>query len=161
MAGLIVPIVEGKGEVKAAAGLIRRVLFERIEEYGISVGQPLRLPRGRVLQDLARYLEYAKLRPDCSGIMVLVDADDDCPLELAISMAEQAVTRGVGVPVAISVAKTEYESWFIASIESIRGRPIGTRGVVIDGTTTCPSNVEEIRGAKRMAQEEDDTGDEL
>jgi len=54
-------------------------------------------------------------------ILVLLDADDDCPSELGAQVLERA--RGI-VPhrrVSVVLAKREYEAWFLASAESLHG----------------------------------------
>lgn len=64
------------------------------------------------------YIELAWLRrPD--AIIVILDADDDCPKELARSLLERASgCLPVDFPVGIVVANTEYEVWFLAALAS-------------------------------------------
>ena len=70
--------------------------------------------------ELGKFLQYAQRKPDCAGILVLVDADSDCPLHLAQQLRERCEANGILVPVEIVCAKHEYETWFLASLSTIR-----------------------------------------
>jgi hypothetical protein len=76
-------------------------------------------------------VQFAALRENCAGILVLFDADDDCPRELAPTLECWAREAAGGRPCAVVMAKREYEAWFLASIEGLRGR----RGVLPDATS--------------------------
>ncbi len=79
----IVPIVEGPGDVKAAPELLRRVLYERLNQYNIGVSKPKNANgKDRLIKRLENFIGYAALTDGCVAILVLVDADDDCPKEL-------------------------------------------------------------------------------
>ena len=64
----------------------------------------------------------AGLDPDLIGILVLFDADDDCPAKLAPKIGRWAHDVADGRPCPIVMANREYEAWFLASIESLRGQ---------------------------------------
>lgn len=145
---VIIPIVEGHGEVEAAAGMVRRILYELVEGYEFDVGKPKRLNRNQVVSDIPRFLEYAASEPDCGSIIILMDADEDCPQTLACDIRAAVEATGSPYPVAVVCPKVEYEAWFIASVESIRGRSIGTRKVVIRKEANCPADIEGVRDAK-------------
>ena len=144
----IVPIVEGHGEVEAVPTLIRRVLREHLNEYELQIAGPKRLRRNKIEADLPKMLKYAVLDPKCKAIIILVDSDKDCALELASNISRVTARQNIGMPVAIVCPKTEYETWFIASIDTIKGCTIGQREVVIDPAAICPGNVETVSGAK-------------
>ena len=148
MAYSIVPIVEGQGDVSAAPELIRRVLFEHLLEYQFRVAKPKRLKRNRIDSDLPKILQYAAQEPDAVAIIVIVDSDEGCARELAEQVSQIARDRNIGVPVATVCPTTEYEAWFIASIDTIRGKDIGGRGAKIDQSATCPETFETISGPK-------------
>ena len=149
MAQTIVPIVEGQGDVKAAPALIRRVLHEDLGEYQFQVAPAKRLKRTRIRSDLSKVLEYAAKESEAGAIIVIVDADNDCAQELARKMSRISVQRNIGLPVGIVCPKTEYESWFIASIDDIKAQAVGQRGFVIDSAAHCPNNVEAISDPKK------------
>ena len=137
----IVPIVEGPGDRDAAPILLRRVLHERLGRYEFKVEQPKAANgRPRLLKRLEDFLAYAKKTSDCAAILVLLDADKDCPLELAAELALRARDSGLGIPIAVVCAKREYENWFLASDEAFTGE------------------VEEFGGAKKWLSDRMPTG---
>ena len=93
--------------------------------------------------ELERAIELAalKTRPR-GGVLVLLDSDDDCPAELGPSLLARAAQAGMGLPVGVVLAQREFESWFLAGAESLRGR----RG--LPDNLTSPAEPELIRGAK-------------
>jgi hypothetical protein len=72
----------------------------------------------------------------------LVDSDDDCPAELGPELLSRAVATRSDMPISVVLAKREYEAWFIAAAESLRG----WRGLPED--LEAPRAPEDIRGAK-------------
>jgi hypothetical protein len=141
----IVPIVEGDGDREAAPVLLRKVLQEQYQRYDISILQPVNA-RGKstLLRDgqLEKYLEYAALRPGCEAILILLDTDDDCPRDLAGQLKQRSRALGLDKPIAIVCAKQEYEAWFLASVETIRGQ----RG--ISSAASFEGLVEDVKGVK-------------
>ena len=120
----IVPIVEGPGELEAVPWLLRQLLWEK-GEFALQVKRALNAHgRGNLTVEggLERFLQYAASVPGCCGVLILVDANGDCPLDLAHTLATRAEARSLPVPVAIVVAYREYETWFLASLGSIRGQ---------------------------------------
>ena len=123
----IVPIVEGPGDMEAAPVLLRKILSEHLRSFDIAVARPKKAG-GRSALDrvggVERFIEYAAITPDCGAILVLVDADDDCATEWARQISVRCNHLGINVPIAIVCAVREYEVWFLASLDSIRGNPI-------------------------------------
>ena len=144
----IYPIVEGHGEVIAMPVLIRRIMGEICTRYDIDVLSPYRLPRGRMLAEQGDHLERAielgarKIRQtEMAGIIiVLVDADDQCPAELGPRLAARIARDDV--PIGVVLANREFEAWFLCGVRSLRGH----RG--ISAVAEPPENPETIRGAK-------------
>jgi hypothetical protein len=137
------PIVEGHGEVKAVPELIRR-LASAGEIYSIEVLSSIRAHRTDFINPdkLAKWLQLARLDgPD--AILILFDADDDCPLELVHEMEAKAKTEASPIPLEIVIANREYEAWFLAAIESLRG----VRGIGPDAEYS--GEPEEPRDTKR------------
>ncbi len=141
---VLVPIVEGHSEVQSVPVLLRRLLAER-EQYEVKVVRPVRVGRYKVVRpgELERACELARRRPEgCDAILLLLDADDDCPKEIAPDLLRRATSASAGLPAAVVLAKTEFEAWFLGSLESLRG----VRGIA--ETAVSPENPEDIRGAK-------------
>ena len=89
----LIAIVEGYGEVAAVPVLLRRVLHEKLQRYDVGIEPPIRVPKNKLLKpdELERTVNLAARRTSATdGIIVLVDADDDCPAELAPAMATRA-----------------------------------------------------------------------
>ena len=146
----IVAIVEGDGEVEAVPALIRRIHVEVSPAVPLEVGRPVRVPRDRLLKDgeLERYLGLAANVAGADGcILVLLDANGDCPARLAPDILQRTRTARSGRRVEVVLAKCEYESWFIATIDSLRG----ARG--ISPNASVPPDPESIRGAKEWLRE--------
>ncbi len=120
---MIQPIVEGQGEVAAVPLLLRRLMGEA-HAWGLEVGRPHRRPRTQLVKkdSLQRAVQIAALPDHCAAILVLFDADDDCPMELAPILEAWAVEAAGGKPCAVVMANREYEAWFLASIEALRGK---------------------------------------
>lgn len=120
-------IVEGHGEVEAVPILIDRTIRERQPEATVELVRPAhRVPRGKMVvaegAELVRALRFQSARVgDGGGILVILDADDDCPAELGPRLSAVAARAAAGVKVGVVVAKREYEAWLVASAESLRG----------------------------------------
>lgn len=126
----IVPIVEGPGEVSAVPTLLWKILIE-LGRYDVQIAQPknahgcgnLTKPGG-----LEKFVAYSWREPDCGAVLILMDADEECPKELAEAFVERIRIMGAKHPVIIIFANCEYEAWFLASLETVcatLGLPVG------------------------------------
>lgn len=141
---VLVPIVEGHSEVQSVPVLLRRLLAER-GQYQINVARPVRTGRYKVVRpgELERAVALSRRRLEgCDAILLLLDADDDCPKEFAPQLLTRAREASAGIPVAVVLAKSEFEAWFLGSLESLRGM----RGLA--NTALSPERPEDIRDAK-------------
>lgn len=121
MSPVILPIVEGHGEVEAVPLLIRRVLHEICQRYEWEVEKPVRAGGLYSFQKrLNQYLQYA-LQGEYDAVLVLLDLEDGCPREVACHLAKQVHALSPRKPVAIVLAHREYEGWFLADVESLAG----------------------------------------
>ena len=141
----IVTIVEGPGEVEAMPILIRRIAEVAAPETVPHVPRPIRVKRDRFLKEneLERYVDLAgrQAGPD-GGVLIVLDADDDCPPELASTILGRATRARSDRLIKVVLARREYEAWFLAAADSIAG----LRGLPSD--LTPPANAESIRNAK-------------
>lgn len=136
-------LVEGHGEVEAVPVVLRRLAASW--QAALEVDKPLRFPKQRLLGrqgELERAVQLAALRAGPGGaILILLDADDDCPAIRAPELAERAQLSS-RLPIGVVLAKREFEAWFLAAADSLsgyRGLPHGL---------TPPEDPETIRGAK-------------
>ncbi len=120
---ILQPIVEGQGDVAAVPVLLRR-LRDEANAGGLDVGRPHRRSRTLLVKkdSLQTAVKVAAMQEDCAGILVIFDADDDCPRELAPTLEVWAREAAGGKACAVVMANREYESWFLASIETLRGK---------------------------------------
>ena len=149
-------IVEGHGEVAAVPILIRRVAERLYPELGVDTPHPIRISRSRVVQEgeLEQVVELAARNIRGQGaIFILLDSDDDCPARLGPELLCRALEARSDLPIAIVLAKYEFEAWFLAAAESLRGQ----RGLRND--LQPPSDPEAISGAKEwLSQRMEGTG---
>jgi hypothetical protein len=142
----LVCIVEGKGEVAAVPNLCSRIIRHYLgaEEWYVD-SEPIRQPRGMLVNEkfksplrpcneegLRRAVYLAKVRP-ANAVLVLCDADDDCPARWGTDAASVITRTLAGAAV---MALREYETWLLLnhSDEQLRSAKV-----------TSP---EKVRGAK-------------
>jgi hypothetical protein len=143
-------IVEGHAEVEAVPVLIRRIAASLYPELVIVIPRPIRIARNKILEagELEKWIEVVSLSIDGQGaIFIILDSDDDCPAELGPALLRRASQARSDLPIAVVLAKHEFEAWFLAAAESLRGQ----RGLKND--LHSPDNPESIHGAKEWLSE--------
>lgn len=147
-------IVEGDGEVAALPVLLRRMTQWRSPQTYPDVPPPIRVHRDRFLnrdEEFRRHLLLAAAKCGENGwILVLLDADDDCPATLGANILKRAQALVPHRPVSVVLANREFEAWFIAAAPSLHG----CRGFTFDPQdSTEPEVPRDAKGwiKKRMA----------
>jgi hypothetical protein len=120
----LVCVVEGQGEVAALPALCARVLLHLGAQGWIVDRDPIRQPRSRLVNEreksprrpcltdgIRRAAMLARARP-ADAILLLCDADDDCPAVWGPS-ARHAVAPLL--PGAAVMAVREYDAWLLLS----------------------------------------------
>lgn len=153
----IASIVEGHGEAEAFPKLLYNIVLSiKPDTYPI-VLPPHRVPRDSLLNvagTLENYVVKAVADAGPTAILIiLIDSDDDDPDDLTTRLAQRVRPQVDDAVSSVCVAVREYESWFIASLESIA--PLAG---IIDNTQ-IPENVEQIRGAKEWLRSHMPRGD--
>lgn len=142
----VAAIVEGDGEVAALPVLLRRVGEWRTPDSYTQILPPIRVHRDRFLnrdEEFRRFLLLAAAKCGEDGwILILLDADDDCPAERGPQILERAQRIVPHRRVSVVLANREYEAWFIAAAESLDGQ----RGFTFDPLDAI--NAETPRDAK-------------
>lgn len=146
MPPILASVVEGYGEVPALPMLLRRVATERLDTQ-LVVATPWRLDRKKMLDPEAIRAAYRRsaVQGSVTGMLILLDADDDCPRDLAEAV-RNALGDLWGPAVEVVAANREYEAWFLAGIESLRGHPS------IRADASYPDDPEKPRGAKQRLE---------
>ncbi|HEX8320412.1 DUF4276 family protein [Longimicrobium sp.] len=142
---MILPIVEGHGEVTAVPLLIRRIVTAYAAEAYAEVGRPIRIKRNALVQPggIENAIELAARQTGPGdGLLVLIDADKDCPVDLATELLRRAQRQRPDRSIRVVVAKSEFEAWLLASAQSLAGQ----RGLPQD--LAPPPEPEAVRDAK-------------
>lgn len=145
-------IVEGDGDVLAVPLLLRRISSELLGCNDLVCLTPYRLPRTRLLNvaELSRALAiaHAKLRnanPPCF-VILLMDADDDCPRELVARLTESHAAQIARAPTSIVFAVREFESWFLsANMSAMHHSSLRADAEIVDD----PESVGDAKGRFR------------
>ncbi len=131
---VIVPIVEGRGEVDSVPILLRAWLrFRKYRNVEIHSGGPVYAGgKGNLAAPYAadtgrgveHFVRVAMLRdPEPDAILILLDGDDDCPRVLSPALLARAQNMVADdFPIGVVVAHREYEAWFLAAFASSRFR---------------------------------------
>jgi len=138
-------IVEGESEVEAVPLLIRRIAGNLYPEVPVVVPPPIRRPRNKVVKknELEKAVEFVAQQIGGQGaIFIIFDSDDDCPAELGPVLLHRALQARSDLPIAVVLAKHEFEAWFLATAESLRGQ----KG--LGNNIHPPNDPEAIRDAK-------------
>lgn len=141
----IATIVEGHGEVEAVPILLRRIVQEICPGQLVAHLRPIRVKRQQIVKEgeLERAVNLAALRSGRDGcILILLDANGDCPRDLAPKLLQRACNARSDRIVKVVLAKMEYEAWFLAAVGSLAG----SHGIA--SSARKPSEPESIRDAK-------------
>lgn len=145
-------IVEGHGEVAAVPVLVRRLQQVLDPGVGLRILSPTRVPRGKLVksgelqsEEIERQVRrLARQLAPPRAILILIDADEDCPKTLAPRIMGCAKKVWPDLSIGVVLAKCEYEAWFLAAFESLRGK----RGLAED--LPLVRDPEAIQGAKEF-----------
>ncbi|MEW2632476.1 DUF4276 family protein [Streptomyces sp. NPDC048389] len=142
----IASVVEGEGEISALPVLLRRLMYEA-EIWDADIQPPFLVDRGRLVRPggLEAAVEAQARRVPAEhpgGILVVIDADDDCPASLGPSLLARVQAARPDRRTAVVLANREFEAWFLASAPSLGGRAGLTEHLEI------PPNSETLRDCK-------------
>jgi hypothetical protein len=138
-------VVEGFGEVAAAPILIRRLANLLNPSIALQVLQPYRLSRYKLIKvgEIEKAVDFMARKVGPGGaVLVLIDADDDCPATLGPALVARARAARPDRHVSVVLAKREFEAWFLAGAISLRGER------TLSSDLDPPNQPEQISGAK-------------
>lgn len=141
----IASIVEGHGEVEAVPVLLRRIAEQVSVTHVVNAPRPFRIRRQNFLKpdEMERNVEFVAARSGPEGrILILLDANSNCPKTLAVQIQERAQKARSDRIIQVVLAKMEYEAWFLAAAKSVAGH----RGIRPDFAS--PPDPEAVRDAK-------------
>lgn len=145
---VIQPIVEGHGDVEAV-----RVLLHRLQavagQYGFQVARPIRRTRSELTTEQAvrRSVRLALGTPNCSGILIVFDSDDDPACTIGPNVQAWGQAEAETIPCEVVAVTREYEAWFISAVESLRG----VRGVSPQAIShPAPETVRNAKGVLQV-----------
>lgn len=125
--------------------LLRRFQAE-MGQYGFHVARPIRRRRSELISEeqIRKSVRLAMGTPDCAGILVIFDSDDDCPATIGPAIQQWAQTEAGNILCQVVLANREYEAWLIGAVESLRN----FRGIRGDATShSSPETVRDCKGA--------------
>lgn len=121
----VASIVEGDGEVAALPVILRRLNEWRTPEAVVNVLPPIRVYKDRFLNrpdEFSRHVLLAAGKCGDNGwILIVLDADDDCPKIKSAEILQRAQAIASHRDIAVVLANREYEAWFIAAAGSLHG----------------------------------------
>jgi hypothetical protein len=138
-------IVEGHGDVSALPVLLRRLIAEIGSEVQPTILRPFRIGRYSTAKvgELERAIQATVNRLESPRfILIVLDAEDDCPAEFGPKLLQQAQKCRSDIPIGVVIANREFEAWFLASLDSLRGHGRISASAVFEG------DPESVRGAK-------------
>lgn len=112
---VIVPIVEGHGEVRAVPVLFRRIIAELDVQVAIEVARPIRQPRETLLKDggIEAAVRLAAKKIETAGVVfILLDSEGGCPKELGASILHRAVNARPDRKTSVVLPHQEFEPGF-------------------------------------------------
>lgn len=125
--------------------LLRRFQAES-GNYGFQIARPIRRNRSQLVteEQVRKSVRLAMGTPQCVGILIILDSDDDCPATLGPAIEQWAQMEAGEILCQVVLAQREYEAWFIAAVESLRG----FRGIRTDATShSAPESVRDCKAA--------------
>ena len=144
----VAPIVEGHGEVQAVPALLHRIRLEVQPDAVLKINPPIRVKASSFLRDaeyLAKHVRLATLKAQThqhGSVLILLDCEDNCPGILGPRLLALAQSVHHSVSITVALAHREYETWFIAAAQSLRG----VAGLSKELET--PADPERLRDAK-------------
>ena len=150
---MIYTLVEGHGEVEAIGNLLHR-LRKHLELPYETIASPRRWPKIHTDKGLETVCNLIRNFGNCTGLLILKDEDDNCPVEVVPSKVRLLQSLNLPFPVGYVLLYREYETLLLASLDSLKGKKIKDKsGFLRDGISSAANlerDLEKIRNAKGM-----------
>ena len=127
-----------------AERILRRLKDRICPALELDLPYPVRRPRDRLTgKSFDHDIDFAVDQAGSEGIvLILLDSDGACPADLGTRLMNRARKARPDHKFLLCLAHQEFETWFLAAAESLRGKPH------FKGTLDPPPNPESIPGAK-------------
>jgi hypothetical protein len=148
----IVPVVEGDGDLLSVQRLLARLIID-LQIYDVSIHGSIHLARTEMVKKdpfLNRMNAARKLGGD--AVLFVFDADKSCARDVIPDMHQWAKENMSDLPCGNVMARREYEVWFLASMETMRGANLG-KNKSIPESFSYPYPVEQVSSPKSRFQE--------
>jgi hypothetical protein len=152
----VAPIVEGHGEFHCVRILLDRIWRELLGGEFVKVAQPIRWTSGRLVKRegiqgavrvAVKMLNDLPDSDDPALVLILIDADENCPAHLGPELLGFAREVDSRVDIACVLAKEEYETWFVAAAESL------SKYLDLSSDESVPESPEESRNGKAWIEQ--------
>ena len=120
-------LVEGDGDVQAVPSLIRK-LAVAAGFYDLNpCPSPIKcgeIPKLRKAGQLERFVQYACSRPDGDSVILIVDCDDDCPVEASAEFVARVgqIAERSAKKIGLAFIQKEFETLFLYSLAELSDR---------------------------------------
>ena len=115
-------LVEGHGEVAAAANLITRLWHEA--GHWQPWAPAIRWVNVHKRSGIEKGIGFVRAKGDAGALLILRDEDDACPKDRAPEIASWARALSPPFPVAVVLLHREYEVLFLPCVERMAGQPL-------------------------------------
>lgn len=145
--------MEGHGEDGAAPNLVNRLWMDLGLPHAVWSPKPVRA-KLYTEPGVAQLCQLLRTKPDCDRVLVLRDDEDGCPKDEGPRIGAWARAAKLPFPLAIVLTYREYETLFLASLESLAGKPLvdpnGVRRAGIAPSAVFTGDLQAKRGAKEV-----------
>lgn len=149
-------LVEGHGEVEAVGNLIHRV--SGALGFHAPWARPIRWKNIHRARGLQKGIEFIRAKADAGALLLLRDADDDCPKALAPVLARVIADAHPSCPTALVLFYPEYEVLFLPCLAQMAGRQLDGRPGLRHSTCWDGESWEARRGLKEWLSEHFESG---
>jgi hypothetical protein len=131
--------------VCALPTLLRRVASWRTPHRHVDIDKPIRVHRDRFLNHSAEFKRHVLLANAKCGrdgwVLIVLDADDDCPARLGPTILARAEQLLAHRRVSVVLPNREFEAWFIGAAASLHGsRGLGVHAKDLEVDAEAPRN---------------------
>lgn len=117
-------LVEGDGDMAAVPALIRR-LKDALQIFTLApCANPIKCGEIASLKrkgELEKFAQYACRRPEATSALIVIDCDDDCPVEISQEFASRLlpIAERYDKRIGLALLQKEFETLFLYSLPEL------------------------------------------